>query len=207
MEDCLGDLHVNWCIIYLDDITLFSKHQGDHIWEIREVFEKLDQTGLKLKPSKCDLTMTRFSYLGHNVSKDDTEIDHRKTEAIRNWPTPTTVTDFLGFINHYRRFIHWYAHIARSFNLLTSRENANKKKQSVLWNDDCAESFQKITALCSSTPILACADYSKPFKLHTDVCGLKMGAVFISKTGRWYGLSLCICWSNIEYIRKDIPST
>ena len=27
MESCLGDLHLKWHIIYLDDIIVFSKHQ------------------------------------------------------------------------------------------------------------------------------------------------------------------------------------
>ena len=37
--------------------------------------------------------------------------------------------------------------------------------------------FKILKQLCSSTPILAYADYSKPFKLHTDVCNLGLGAV------------------------------
>ena len=27
MENCFGELHLNWCIIYLHDITIFSKPQ------------------------------------------------------------------------------------------------------------------------------------------------------------------------------------
>ena len=55
METCLGDLHLNWCIIYLDDIIIFSKTRKDHIKRLRGVFEKLAAAGLKLKPSKCEL--------------------------------------------------------------------------------------------------------------------------------------------------------
>ena len=31
MESCLGDLHLNWCIIYLDDIIVFSESPGEHV--------------------------------------------------------------------------------------------------------------------------------------------------------------------------------
>ena len=31
MESCLGELHLNWCIIYLDDITVFSKTPEEHL--------------------------------------------------------------------------------------------------------------------------------------------------------------------------------
>lgn len=55
MESCLGELHLNWCIIYLDDIIIFSKNREDHIKRLRGVFEKLAAAGLKLKPSKCEI--------------------------------------------------------------------------------------------------------------------------------------------------------
>ena len=66
-------------------------------------------------------------------------------------------------------------------NALTSGDNAAKKKQAIQWNADCKKAFQKLKQLCSSTPILAYADYSKPFKLHTDACGLGLGAVLYQK--------------------------
>ena len=89
----------------------------------------------------------------------------------------TDVCSFLGFTKHYRRFIHKYAYIARPLNLLISSDNANKKKQAINWNEDCEVSFQKLKQLCSTTPILAYTASSKPFKLHTDACGLGLGAI------------------------------
>ena len=68
MESCLGDLHLNWCIIYLDDIIVFSKMPKEHIKRLRGVFSKLVQAGLKLKPRKCEFFKSRISYLGHIVS-------------------------------------------------------------------------------------------------------------------------------------------
>ena len=46
MESCLGDLHIKWCIIYLDDIIVFSKTAEEHIQRLRGVFEKLSAAGL-----------------------------------------------------------------------------------------------------------------------------------------------------------------
>ena len=180
METCLGELHLTWCIIYLDDIIVFSKTPREQIERLRGVFEKLAAAGLKLKPSKCEFFKTRIAYLGHIVSKDGIETDPKKIAAIANWPIPVTVTDvrsFLGFTNHYRRFIHKYAHIARPLNLLVSGENSNKKKKAVEWNPECNEAFNKLRDLCSHAPILAYADYSKPFRLHTDASELGLGAV------------------------------
>ena len=54
METCLGDLQLNWCLIYLNDIIIFSKMPKDHLDWLRAVFKKLKEVGLKLKPSKCE---------------------------------------------------------------------------------------------------------------------------------------------------------
>ena len=53
METCLGEMHLKWCIIYLDDIIVFSKTPEEHIERLRGMFEKLAVAGLRLKPSKC----------------------------------------------------------------------------------------------------------------------------------------------------------
>ena len=41
METCLGDLHLNYCLIYLDDIIVFAKTQEDAITRLGTVFQKL----------------------------------------------------------------------------------------------------------------------------------------------------------------------
>ena len=70
MENCLGDLHLNWCIIYLDDIIVYSKMPEEHVKHLRGVFEKLSEAGLKLKPSKCEFFKEKIAYLGHIMSKE-----------------------------------------------------------------------------------------------------------------------------------------
>ena len=52
MESCLGEMHLKWCIIHLDDIIVFSKTPEEHFERLRGVFEKLSAAGLRLKPSK-----------------------------------------------------------------------------------------------------------------------------------------------------------
>ena len=51
METCHGDLILNWCIIYLDDIDIFSKDLASHLERLEAVFQKLEEARLKLKPS------------------------------------------------------------------------------------------------------------------------------------------------------------
>ena len=82
MESCLNDLHLNWCIIYLDDIIIFLKDPDDHNKRLEGVFEKLAQAGLKLKPSKCEFFKARLKYLGHKVSLEGITTDPDKIETI-----------------------------------------------------------------------------------------------------------------------------
>ena len=105
MQSCLGNLHLCYCIIYLDDIIVFSKTSEEHVFRLRAVFEKLKQARLKLKPSKCEFFRQELNYLGHVVSKDGIQNDPKKVEAICKWPTPTNLTEvrsILGFTNYYQ---------------------------------------------------------------------------------------------------------
>ena len=131
MESCLGELHLQWFIIYLDDIIIFSHNPEDHIERLEGVFEKLAQAGLKLKPSKCELFKAELKYLGHIVSKQGIATDPKKVQAIQDWPRPMTVTEvrsFTGFTNYYRKFIKGYAKIARPLHELVAGENKNIRR-------------------------------------------------------------------------------
>ena len=49
MQSCLGNLHLQYCIIYLDDIIVFSKTLEEHLMRLHAVFEKLKEAELDLK--------------------------------------------------------------------------------------------------------------------------------------------------------------
>ena len=91
MESCLGDLNLNWCIIYLDDVVVYVPSVKEHLKRLEGVFKKLKDAGLKLKPSKCQLFKKSISYLGHVVSEEGVHPDPKKIETVQNWERPTTV--------------------------------------------------------------------------------------------------------------------
>ena len=180
MESCLGDMHLKWVIIYLDDIFIFSKTSIEHIKRLKGVFQKLHGAGLKIKSKKCEFFKTKISYLGHIVSRNGIECHLKEVEAIKNWQRPITVSNVrsnLGFTNYYRKFIHKYAQISQPLNKLISFYIATKNNKKVEWDERCEEAFLKLKELCCNPPVLAYADYTKPFKLHTDASGLELGAI------------------------------
>ena len=58
------DLNLHWCIIYLDDIVIFSKDPVSHLERLEAVLGKFGEARLKLKPSKCELFQWQIAYLG-----------------------------------------------------------------------------------------------------------------------------------------------
>ena len=60
-------------------------------------------------------------------------------------------------------------------------ENASKKKSLVEWTAECQQAFEQLKQLCCQTPILANANYTKPFKLHIDGSESRLRAAFHQK--------------------------
>ena len=54
----------------LDDVIIVGKTFQDNLRNLREVFQRLRDAGLKLKPTKCDFCSLQIEFLGHIVSKD-----------------------------------------------------------------------------------------------------------------------------------------
>ena len=82
MQSCLGNLHLHYCITYLDDVIVFSNTPEEHVVRLRVVFKKFKQAGLKLKPSKCEFLRQKLTYLGHVTSKAGIQTDPKMMEAI-----------------------------------------------------------------------------------------------------------------------------
>ena len=56
-------------IIYLDDITVFSKSDEDHLQHLKQVFNKCRKFGLSLNPKKSFFVIEEGKLLGHIVSE------------------------------------------------------------------------------------------------------------------------------------------
>lgn len=99
---------VEFLLVYLDDITVYSKHVANHFDHLEQVFKKYKEYGVSLNPSKCVFSIDPGKLLGHIVSKDGLAIDLERVEAIVSLPLPhhkKGLQRFLDRINFVRRFI------------------------------------------------------------------------------------------------------
>ena len=152
MERFMGDLNLRDCLIYLDDIIIFSSTFEENMEQLQAVFERLQEHNLKLKPSKCELFKERVSYLGHVVSEEGIHTDPTKIEAVKSWHVPRNIKDvrrFLGFTGYYRKFIQGCAAIARPLNdlLVGHVTNPKAKKQPSKKQDWCPLNGNKSSKL------------------------------------------------------------
>lgn len=116
MEQCLGDLNMKICAIYLDDLIIFSNSLEQHLERLDMVLRRLKECNLKLNPQKSNFLQTKVRYVGHIVSENGVEACPEKLEKIRNWPTPKNgeqVRQFTVFAGYYRRFVKDFSKMAK----------------------------------------------------------------------------------------------
>lgn len=79
MEFALAGLQWQMCLAYLNDVIMYGGDFEGRLERLKQVFERLHQAGLKLRPFKCFLLRPSVPYLGrmmtaHGVSTDPDKI-------------------------------------------------------------------------------------------------------------------------------------
>ena len=95
-------------IIYLDDVTVFSKIDEEHLAHLRRVFEKCRKFGISLNPKKTLFGLQEGKLIGHIISQEGIMIDPKRIEAILQIYHPRNIKElqsFIGKIKFLRRFI------------------------------------------------------------------------------------------------------
>ena len=69
-------------VIYLYDLTVFSNFDAEHLFHLKQTFEKCQKFGLSLNPKKSHFSMQEGILLGHMVSKYGIKVDPKRIEAI-----------------------------------------------------------------------------------------------------------------------------
>ena len=70
------------CIVYLDDVLIFSNNLQQHQQDVRNILKAIRKSGMKVKPSKCEFHKKETEYLGFIISREGIKTDPVKTQAI-----------------------------------------------------------------------------------------------------------------------------
>lgn len=175
MDNVLRNLTNEICLVYLDDVIIFSTSLQEHIQNLKSVFNRLRKANLKIQPDKCEFLRTEVSYLGHVVTPDGVKPNPDKIHAIKNYPIPKTATEikaFLGLLGYYRKFIKDFADLTKPFT------KCLKKDATIKYNDpEYINCFNTCKNVLINEPILQYPDYKKPFNLTTDASQYAIGAI------------------------------
>jgi hypothetical protein len=93
MELVLQRLQRQICLIYLDDVIVYSKNFEEHVQRLDLVLERIVEAGLKLKPEKCEMLRSKVVFLEHVVSEKGIEQNPDNVVEILSLPPPKTVKE------------------------------------------------------------------------------------------------------------------
>ena len=174
MECVVAGLHWHTCLLYHDDIIIYSPDFDSHLCHLKEVLDRIAQAGLKLNPKKCHLFQKQVEYLGHVVSSKGISTNPEKIKAVKDWPQPQSLSElrsYLGLCSYYRRFIRNFSTIAHPLCQLM------EKNTPFLWSHDCDIPFESLKHALISSPLLSYPTPGDPFILDTDASSFGVGAV------------------------------
>lgn len=174
MDNILLGIQNERCLVYMDDIIIYSPTIHEHIDRLKEVFKRLRKANLKIQPDKCEFLRKEVAYLGHLVTKDGVKPNPSKVDCIRHFPEPKNQKDiksFLGLAGYYRRFIPNFAKISKPLTKLL------QKDVEFNFNSECKISFGELKNALISDPILIYPDFEEHFLLTTDASAFAIGAV------------------------------
>ncbi len=174
----LGDYIGKFCLIFIDDIVIYSKDEESHVKHVDLVLTRLEEKGLTVKDTKCEWAKAQVDLLGYVVSKNGISAQPSKTRAIGELQPPTNLKElrrFLGMTGYYRPLIPAYARLALPLHDL------QKKDVKWKWTNREHKAFEGLkNALCSDT-VMAYPRVNDPYILYTDACGYSLGGILCQK--------------------------
>ena len=185
MQNCLGELNLTYTLIYLNDVIVFSETEEEHLHHLRVVFGRFLEHSLKLKPLKCHFLQDEITFLGHEVSAEGMKPSTANLKAIAEMALPKTYTGvrrFTGMTGFFRHFIKGYAKIAKPLNNLLEGEASKLKSEELEIMPEASKAFEELKMKCMTAPVLAFADFKKPFRLETDASKEGLGAILLQES-------------------------
>ncbi|CAF5195616.1 unnamed protein product, partial [Rotaria magnacalcarata] len=169
MDIVLAGLKWQCCLVYIDDIIVYSPNFEQHLLDLEKVFLALREANLTLKASKCCFCRKEMKYLGHVVTQNGIKPDPTLTKAVTDFPQPKPIKDvqsFLGLTGYYRRFIKNYAKIAEP--LIKQLRQLKERNYHLSWTPECTTAFEALKNQLTAAPIMSTPNFNEPFILERD---------------------------------------
>ncbi len=194
------------CIVYMDDIIVFSKNIDTHYKDLRAILLELAQSGLILNFEKCKFVLNEVNFLGFIIKENTIRPENKKLEIFSDKFEIKNVKKFhsvLGLLNYYRNFIENFSKkVYKLQQMITKRTPFNKK-----------DVIRIIEPICNELNHRACLDLPKQsgqFIVETDASNYGLVAVLKQINGdkeltiRFISRTLKTAELNYSIIDKEI---
>ena len=163
---------------YVDDVIIHSRTWDEHVATLSEVFARIREASLTVKPSKCWLGYSKVDFLGHRVGDGNILTQDDKVDKVMKADRPRTKTQvrsLLGLAGYYRKYIQNYSSVVTPLINLTKKGQPNQ----VIWTDETETAFKELKTRLCDRPILRLPDFDRDFILRTDASDTGLGAILL----------------------------
>uniref|UniRef100_A0A1I8BLI1 RNA-directed DNA polymerase n=1 Tax=Meloidogyne hapla TaxID=6305 RepID=A0A1I8BLI1_MELHA len=157
MDELISGL--NGVFAYLDDLIIVSKNEREHKEVLFELFERIENYGLKIQLEKCNFFKSELKFLGHIVSKEGIKPDPEKKSIIQKLQRPKDGN----------------ARVRGPLDKLLQKNIEWK------WEDEQETSFEKIKSILSSDLLLTHFDPQFEIIVTADASNYGVGAMISHK--------------------------
>ena len=161
-------------ICYLDDILISGATKEEHLQNLEQVLQRLEQYNIRAKKAKCAFMCDAVEYLGHHVDANGLHTLSSKVKSVQEAPQPQSVQElrsFLGLLHYYGKFLPNLATLLHPLNSLL--------KSGSKWclHAECSSAFKAAKQSLVSAPVLAHYNPSLPIRLAGDASAYGICAV------------------------------
>ena len=170
MNTLLVNKRESFCIVYMDDILIFSKTFDDHLQHVNEILSVLNKHRFTVSPTKCSIAQSTINYLGHTISAEGVTPLDDNIAPILSMPEPRTLKEanlFIGGLSFYRRFIKDFAKLAAPIYAVANK--TKERRGEFQWGEKQRSAFQALKGAITSKPLFLNLPHpNQPFILSTD---------------------------------------
>ena len=181
MDIAFTDEKDKFVVIYMDEITVYSRWDKDHIRHLERVFIKCRKYGISLNPRKSNFALEEGKLMGNIISKEGIRIDPYRVKGILKVEEPSSKKEIQSFIiqvNFLRRFIPSFAEILMDITYML------RKDHEIKWTVGAKKAFKDIKQAISEAPILISPDFEKDFLVFSYASEHTIAGVLLQNNDR-----------------------
>ena len=171
IKDCPGAYNMS------DDIIIIGATQEEHDIRLEKVVQKLNEHGLTLNATKCQINVPELTYMGHVLTSRGLQVSNEKVKAIVNAPPPkdrSEVRSFLGLAQFCAKFIPNFASITSPLWDLTGDVEWK-------WTESEENTFREVKSCLTRAPVMVYFTPGLPTRIVTDASPVGLGAILEQK--------------------------